>query len=89
MDLIHNKNEILLVGDLNSKTPVVGCNSLDTSGRILNDILNDSELTVLNNHFPTYFKFGSNYEEILDLMLGSITLCNRFVRFGSHSAYLF
>ena len=56
MDLIHNKNEILLVGDLNSKTPVVGCNSLDSSGRILIDILNDSELTVLNNHFPTYFK---------------------------------
>ena len=26
---------------------------------------------------PTYFKFGSNYEEILDIMLGSITLCNR------------
>ena len=27
--------EIFILGDLNSKTPIVGCRSLDTNGKIL------------------------------------------------------
>ena len=73
-DLIKYDSEILLVGDLNSKTPVVGCKSLDSSGRVLNNVLNDSNLTILNDLSPTYFRFASDYEEILDLLLATIQI---------------
>ena len=72
-----NKKKLLLVGDLNSKTPVVGCKSLDPSGRVLESILLDSDLVVFNGPNPTYKRFQSDYEEILDLVIGSSIMCNK------------
>ena len=69
----ENQN-FILVGDLNSKTSVIGCKSFNPSGRVLEKILQDSDLIVFNDHNPTFKKFKSNYEEILDLVIGSSAL---------------
>ena len=59
--------DLFLLGDLNSKTPTVGCRSLDNNGKILDEILSSViDLCVLNNQEPTYFQFKSEYNEILD-----------------------
>jgi hypothetical protein len=73
--------EIIIVGDLNAKTPVVGCRSLDSNRRILEEVLeSDLDLCVLNEpNKPTYFSFNKNqnYSEILDLFLCSSSLANK------------
>ena len=65
------KQNFILVGDLNSKTPIVGCKSSNPSGHILEKVLEDSDLMVFNDLSPTFKKFNSTYEEILDLVIGS------------------
>ena len=70
------------MGDLNSKTPTVGCRSSDTNGKVLDEVLSSNlDLCVLNDNSPTYFKFKSDYSEILDLMLCSTRLANKVSHF--------
>ena len=74
--------ELFILGDLNSKTPTVGCKTLDYNGKVLDEILSsDLDLCILSDHSPTYFKFNSNYSEILDLMLSSTKLANKISHF--------
>ena len=75
--------EILITGDLNSNTPVLGCKSTNTNDKILEEILISSELDlcVLNDESPTYFKFKSEYTEILDLFLCSKSLASKMSHF--------
>ena len=74
--------DLFLLGDLNSKTPTVGCRSLDNNGKILDEILSSEiDLCVLNNQEPTYFQFKSDYSEILDLFLCSSSLANKMSHF--------
>ena len=68
----------LLVDYLN---PVTGCSSLDSSGRILEKILLESDLVIFNDQNITYKKFQSNYEEILDLSIESSFLSNKISDF--------
>ena len=74
MNLLDRDENFLVVGDLNAKTPVVGCRSIDSSGRVLEKLLMDTDLVVFNNNVNTYTRFGSDYEEILDLIIGSSSL---------------
>ena len=74
LNLYKSNDNFLVVGDLNSKTPVVGCRSLNSSGRLLEKILTETDLVVFNNNSNTYFQFQSNYEELLDLIIGSGSL---------------
>ncbi|RMZ96819.1 AP-like endonuclease reverse transcriptase, partial [Brachionus plicatilis] len=73
------EGEVLIARDLNAKTPVVGCGSLDANGRVLEEALvSDLDLCVLNEpNKPTYFKFNNSYSEILDLFLCSTSLANK------------
>ena len=74
--------ELFLLGDLNSKTPVVGCNSLDKNGKVLEHILSELELTVINDLTPTYYSHSNEeYSEILDIMLCTSQLANRISKF--------
>jgi exonuclease III len=77
-------DELIILGDLNAKTPVVGCRSLDANGRVLEEVINsESNLCVLNEPSrPTYFRFNNNskkvdYSKILDLFLCSNSLANK------------
>ncbi|RNA20908.1 hypothetical protein BpHYR1_000845 [Brachionus plicatilis] len=58
--------DLIILGDLNAKTHVVGCRSLDANGRVLEEII-DSELDlcVLNEPSkPTYFRYNSNLKKL-------------------------
>jgi hypothetical protein len=75
---------LFLVGDLNSKTPSLGCRALvsDSNGKVLEEILStDSELVVLNDESPTYFRFKSDYTEILDLFIYPPNIANSMLNF--------
>jgi hypothetical protein len=75
---------LFLVGDLNSKTPSLGCRALvsDSNGKVLEEILStDSELVVLNDESPTYFRFKSDYTEILDLFICPPNIANSMLNF--------
>ena len=71
----YNK-KFILAGDLNSKTPCIGCRSTDMSGEVLETILTETDLLIFNDNSPTYNKFNSDYEEILDIIIGSSSLAN-------------
>ena len=75
-------SELFILGDLNAKTRTVGCRSLDNNGKVLDEILSsDLDLCVLNDKSPTYFRFNSDYSEILDLFLCSANLANKMSHF--------
>ena len=82
-------SEIFTLGDLNSKTPIVGRRSLDTNGKILEEI-SSSELNLcfVNDESPTYFKFNNEYTEILDLMLCSPKLAIKMTHLEVLTDYL-
>ena len=72
------------MGDLNSKTQCLGRKSNYCSGKVLEN----SHLIVLNGISPTYNKFNSDYEEILDLCICSnnlSSLVNNFKVLSDHS----
>ena len=47
---------LILLGDSNAKTPLVGCRNLDANRRVLEEILSsDLNLCVLNEEEPTFF----------------------------------
>ncbi len=41
----------------------------------------ETELVVFNNNIPTYHKFGSNYKEILDIIMGSFSISSSISQF--------
>ena len=44
----------ILLGDFNGHSPAWGSDSLDTRGKIIEDIINSANLSVLNSGSPTY-----------------------------------
>jgi len=76
-DLESKKRTFILVGDLNSKTEVIGCKSNDRNGAILDQIQTDTSMVIHNNLTPTYNKFNSDYFELLDLVLSSENIANK------------
>ena len=77
----YNKKgpDLFLLGDLNSKTPSLGCRALvsDVNGKVLEEVLSsDTDLVVLNDETPTYFRYKSEYSEILDLFICPSKIAN-------------
>ena len=76
--------DIFILGDLNSKTPTLGCRALisDSNGKVLEEILSsDTDLVVLNDEPPTYSRYKSDYSEILDLFICPSKLANSMLSY--------
>ena len=76
--------DLFLLGDLNSKTPSLGCRALvsDGNGKVLEEILSsDTDLVVLNDESPTYFRYKSDYSEILDLFICPSKIANLMMNY--------
>ena len=70
-----NGNYFIILGDLNSKCEAVGCKKIDNSGKVLEEILENPEISLFNDDTPTYNSFSDHtYWEILDLVIGSSSL---------------
>ena len=61
--------DFILVGDLNSKSPLFDAKNRNKNGLILENIIDENNLIVMKNQEPTYKKFNSDYKEILDLVI--------------------
>ena len=60
---------VLLLGDFNAHSPLWGCNSLDTKGKICEDLLNRHNLCILNNKTPTYLHPATGSRTAIDLSI--------------------
>ena len=79
---IDSGKNFLLLGDLNSKSRTLGCKKTDSNGKILENILLNSDLVVFNDNCPTYNSFSdTSYSEILDLVIGSNSLIGSISNF--------
>ena len=62
----------------------MGCRALisDSNGKVLEEILStDPNLVVLNDESPIYFKFKSDYMDILDLFICPSKIANSMTNF--------
>ena len=76
-----NGVDLILVGDLNSKTKSIGCKSEDASGKVLEKVLSETSFVILNDNQHTYHKFKNEYTEKLDLALSSVNIANKISNF--------
>ncbi len=83
INLINKEEELILVGDINACAESLGCKRNNDSGRVLEELLLEEEITVCNDSSPTYFTFKpeNGYSEILDLVIASTNFSNRVNRF--------
>ena len=84
-NLTKLENESILMGDLNAKSVNIGCKVTNNSGKVLEDLILNRDISIYNNLSPTYltFKPENGYSEILDLLIGSSSLGNRIFKFRS------
>jgi hypothetical protein len=53
--LAQSKNEYIICGDLNAKSPAFGCIGHNKNGDFLEEVLLETNTVVLNKHVPTFF----------------------------------
>jgi hypothetical protein len=70
-----------LVGDLNAKSECIGCKTSNQSGKVLDNLILLPELNIINNKDHTYFRFKSNYSELLDLAICSSEINSKISNF--------
>jgi len=57
------------MGDFNSHSPVWGCNSLDSRGKIIEDFTNNTNLCILNTKCSTYLHPAIGSRTSIDLSI--------------------
>ncbi|XP_064093170.1 uncharacterized protein LOC135205847 [Macrobrachium nipponense] len=72
--LINQLPPYLLLGDFNSHNPLWGGDFLDTEGRIIDDIVNNNELTLFNDGTMTYLNLFTGGSSAIDLSICSSSL---------------
>lgn len=71
-DLVHQlPGPLLLVGDFNAHSLLWGSLQTDTRGRALESFLDNSDICLVNDGRPTYFKSASGTFSAIDLSLCS------------------
>lgn len=65
---MQQNNYIMITGDLNAQSPQWGSNKWNTAGRALAEIIQESDLIIINDGSPTYFGTNRN-SNVLDLTI--------------------
>ena len=60
---------VLLMGDFNSHSPLWGCSSLDSKGKIIEDLINHTNLCLLNTKTSTYIHPATGSRTSIDLSI--------------------
>ncbi len=79
--LSRQKNDFLIIGDLNAKSTVFGCTNSNSNGSVINKIICEHDCIILNNNEHTYFNFNGSSSDILDLAISSSTLYDAILNF--------
>ena len=74
----------ILIGDLNCHSTSWNCRKTSTKGRILNDYLENFNLNILNNSKYTHYADNSSNGSVIDLMIISSDLSDKFNKFTVH-----
>jgi hypothetical protein len=70
LSYIKHGPDLFLLGDLNSRSPSLGCRALesDSNGKILEEILSsDIDFVVLNDESSTYFRYKIDFRLNVEL----------------------
>ena len=73
--------KFLIGGDLNSKTKQIGCIGENENGQLLEKVLNELNVSIINDKSPTFNIFNRQYFEILDIFLTPPSLLDKVVDF--------
>jgi len=74
--LLAERSNTIIVGDLNTYTPLFGGNKLDGNGHIIEQIVEDNNLVVLNNGSGTHIKNNGELSAI-DVSIASRNIANK------------
>jgi len=61
----------LLLGDMNAKSPLWGCNVTDDRGRIFEQLLLERPISILNNGTSTHYHIQTGTSSVIDLSVTS------------------
>ena len=64
----------LILGDFNSHSPLWGCNYVNSKGKIIEQILEQDDISLFNINEPTHFSSAHNSWSSIDLIIGSSAL---------------
>ncbi|RNA02669.1 RNA-directed DNA polymerase from mobile element jockey-like [Brachionus plicatilis] len=76
------RSNVIIGGDLNSKSTLIGCKNQNNNGNILEKIIHDLNFYVINDSSTTFHRNINNYEEILDIFLCSSNIAELISSFG-------
>ena len=77
--LQNSKIKFVICGDFNSKSELIGCKKTCRNGKILEDILLETDCVLLNDQNCTFER--TNYSEILDLAICCSSIVNSVTKF--------
>lgn len=80
---ISNPSHSLIMGDLNAKHIDFHCKKTNPSAIALQQILNNTNLSVINTNKPTYISPQTGNTDILDLILCSPDLASKLHKFST------
>ena len=80
---ISNPSHSLIMGDLNAKHVDFHCRKTNQSGIALKQILNSTNLSIINTNEPTYTSPQTGSTDILDLIICSPDLASKLHKFST------
>ena len=70
---------LIILGDLNAQNTMWHCNSTNAKGRIIEKILQDQNISQLNDYSPTHYTNHTNTTSVIDLGLCSSNILPDFL----------
>ncbi|KAM8740389.1 uncharacterized protein AB9X84_020255 [Acanthopagrus schlegelii] len=80
---ISTSDHTLIMGDFNAKHTDFHCNITNTTGTALKQILNNTNVLVINTNEPTYISPATGDSDILDLILCTPDLASKLLQFST------
>ncbi len=80
---ISTSDHTIIMGDLNAKHTDFYCNTTNTNGNALKQILNNTSLSIINTNEPTYISPATANLDILDLILCTPDLASKLLQFST------
>ena len=65
----HRIDAFILIGDMNAHCGLDRAGKFDRAGRMLNNLININNYTILNDESPTYYSTGNNISSCIDICL--------------------
>jgi exonuclease III len=75
------RNDYIICGDFNAKSPGLGCRGRNKNGEYLEEVLINTKSVLLNKPVPTYYREATNYSELLDLIIASPRIASKMSNF--------